>query len=277
VDAGLCHRDRAVVRFGQCAGEQSQPHRPVASDYRGFTRMPPVHAMVIKQAGVDGTPQQPAAPATLRKMRRCPAAVQRRTQENHAPRRKRVVMFGKHAQSDDAAQRVTDEMQGGNVEFLHELEQPGGVFRDARAHRGVAEAMHAKACSFQPATQQEQLRACHPQAVDEDDVRACVHLAMFSMRPSATFACSATSCGTRIWLTTWPSTRFSSVQARCCGSMRNMVEHMHTMGDMKCTCTPFSFISLCRRLTRLSSVPTSQRVPGSALRRWFWMYSVEPT
>ncbi len=39
--------------------------------------------------------------------------------------------------------------------------------------------------------------------------------------------------------------------------MRNMVEHMHNMGDMNCIVL-FSLASVwCNRLTRFSSVPTS--------------------
>ena len=41
-----------------------------------------------------------------------------------------------------------------------------------------------------------------------------------------------------------------------------MVEHMHTVGDMKCTDLPSALHSSRRRLTRFSSVPTSQRLPG---------------
>jgi len=49
-----------------------------------------------------------------------------------------------------------------------------------------------------------------------------------SMRSSVSLASSASCLGTLIWLTTLPSARFSSVQAKCCGSMRAMVEHSHT-------------------------------------------------
>lgn len=51
------------------------------------------------------------------------------------------------------------------------------------------------------------------------------------MRSSAMRASSASCAGTLIWFTTLPSARFSSVHARCCGSMRCMVEHMHTVGS----------------------------------------------
>ena len=72
--------------------------------------------------------------------------------------------------------------------------------------------------------------------------------------------------GTLIWFTTLPSTRFSRLQARCCGSMRAIVEHMHTVGAMNCTTLPCGLHSSARRLTRFNSVPTSQRVPGRARR-----------
>ena len=45
--------------------------------------------------------------------------------------------------------------------------------------------------------------------------------------------------------------------------MRAIVEHMHTVGAMNCTTLPCGFNSSARRFTRLSSVPTSQRVPGA--------------
>ena len=47
------------------------------------------------------------------------------------------------------------------------------------------------------------------------------------MRSRAIFACSASCAGTEMRLTTLPSARFSSVHARCWGSMRCMVEHAH--------------------------------------------------
>ena len=97
------------------------------------------------------------------------------------------------------------------------------------------------------------------------------------MRSSAMRASSASCAGTLIWFTTLPSARFSSVHARCCGSMRCMVEHMHTVGAMNCTTLPCGFISSASRLTRLSSVPTSQWVLGGALVMVLRMNSVEPT
>lgn len=60
------------------------------------------------------------------------------------------------------------------------------------------------------------------------------------------------------------------------GSFRNIVEHMQTVGDMKWIFFASCLHSSCRRLTRLSSVATSQRDPASASRTFFRMYSVEP-
>ena len=59
--------------------------------------------------------------------------------------------------------------------------------------------------------------------------------------------------------------------------MRCIVEHMHTVGAMNWTTLPCGFISSARRFTKLSSVPTSQRVSGSAAVMVLMMYSVEPT
>src|SRR5574338_267632 len=98
-----------------------------------------------------------------------------------------------------------------------------------------------------------------------------------SMRSRATRASSASWAGTAMRLTTLPSARFSRVHARCWGSMRCMVEHMHTVGAMNCTTLPSGFISSARRLTRFSSVPTSQRVPGAPAWMVLMMYSVDPT
>ena len=86
------------------------------------------------------------------------------------------------------------------------------------------------------------------------------------------------SCaGTVIRFTTLPSARFSRVHARCWGSMRCIVEHMQTVGAMNSTILPSGFISSASRLTRLSSVPTSQRVLGAPALIVLMMYSVEPT
>src|SRR6185295_19349845 len=98
-----------------------------------------------------------------------------------------------------------------------------------------------------------------------------------SMRSSATRANSASRGGTLIWLTTLPSARFSSVQARCCGSMRAMVEHMHTTGDMNWISLPCGLNSSAMRLTRFSSVPTNQRVFGGAAAMVLMIVSVDPT
>src|SRR6266581_4255972 len=54
-----------------------------------------------------------------------------------------------------------------------------------------------------------------------------------SMRCRAIRAQCFSSSGTEIWLTTWPSARFSIAQQRCGASIRNMVEHWHTVGDKK--------------------------------------------
>lgn len=76
------------------------------------------------------------------------------------------------------------------------------------------------------------------------------------MRSIASLAGTASCAGTLMRFTTLPSTRFSSVHARCCGSIRCMVEHMHTVGAMNCTVLPSCFTSSARRFTRFSSVPT---------------------
>src|SRR5438876_3167157 len=54
-----------------------------------------------------------------------------------------------------------------------------------------------------------------------------------SMRWSAIRDQCLSSSGTEIWLTTCPSARFSIAQQRCGASIRNMVEHWHTVGDRK--------------------------------------------
>src|SRR5687768_8323204 len=94
-----------------------------------------------------------------------------------------------------------------------------------------------------------------------------------SIRSSASFASSASASGTLIGFTTFPATRFSSAQARCCGSMRAMVEHMHIVGAMNWIIFPSGLNSSAIRPTRFNSVPTSQRVPGSASRIVLIMYS----
>ncbi len=48
------------------------------------------------------------------------------------------------------------------------------------------------------------------------------------------------------------------------------------VGAMKCTDLPWILFRSCRRLTRLSSVPTSQRVPGADALMVLMMNSVEP-
>src|SRR5881397_2620020 len=50
-----------------------------------------------------------------------------------------------------------------------------------------------------------------------------------SMRCRAIRAQCLSSSGTEIWLTTWPSAKFSIAQQRCGASIRNMVEHWHTV------------------------------------------------
>lgn len=59
--------------------------------------------------------------------------------------------------------------------------------------------------------------------------------------------------------------------------MRPMVEHMQTIGAMNCTTLPSGLTSSARRLTRFSSVPTSQRVLAGADLTVLMMVSVEPT
>ena len=59
--------------------------------------------------------------------------------------------------------------------------------------------------------------------------------------------------------------------------MRCMVEHMHTVGAMNLMFLFCGFSCSARRLTRFSSVPTSQRVLGGAAVTVLMMNSVEPT
>src|SRR5581483_700674 len=71
-----------------------------------------------------------------------------------------------------------------------------------------------------------------------------------SMRSSATLAQYFTSSLTLIWFTTFPSTRFSRAQHRCCGEMRNMVVHRHPESSSVITFFPSAANSLPMRLTR---------------------------
>ena len=74
--------------------------------------------------------------------------------------------------------------------------------------------------------------ACRPRAGRRAGGAAQV---MASIRSSATLAHSAVSASTTIRLRTSPSTRPSSTQARCWGSMRDMVEQGQTSGSRQTT------------------------------------------
>src|SRR6185437_5721440 len=87
-----------------------------------------------------------------------------------------------------------------------------------------------------------------------------------SIRSSATFAQRFTSSRTLIWLTMFPSTRFSSVQHKCCGEMRNMVVHRHPESSSVITFFPSAANSLPMRFTRWISVPTANMLPEGAWR-----------
>ena len=83
----------------------------------------------------------------------------------------------------------------------------------------------------------------------------------YRQHPFEAPAASAASCsGNADRIDDLPSARFSSVQARCCGSMRCIVEHMQMVGAHELDDLAFGFTSSASRLTRFSSVPTSQRV-----------------
>ena len=83
---------------------------------------------------------------------------------------------------------------------------------------------------------------------------------MASIRSSATRAHSAVSASTMIRLRTSPSTSPSSTQARCWGSMRDMVEQGQTSGSRQTTV--LSGDSSSRRLTRWISVATPMTDAG---------------
>ena len=76
-------------------------------------------------------------------------------------------------------------------------------------------------------------------------------------------------------LTTRPSTRFSSTQARWGASMRNMVEHGQISGSSDTIV--LSGVSASRRCTRWISVATAMVEPAGAASTAWMMKSVEPT
>ena len=85
-----------------------------------------------------------------------------------------------------------------------------------------------------------------------------------SIRRKATRASTAVCSGTRMTLRGRPASSSSRVMASCSGSIRNIVEHMQTKGDMNSTVLPSLRTSSASRVTRLISVPTSHWLPGSA-------------
>src|SRR4029077_11418579 len=95
-----------------------------------------------------------------------------------------------------------------------------------------------------------------------------------SMRSNATFANSRVCSSTEIWFTIFPAARFSSAHSRCCGVIRNIVVHTHTLGSSDITLR--SFISLLSRFTKWISVPTAHSLPTGAASIAFTIPSVEP-
>src|SRR5437660_11651580 len=80
--------------------------------------------------------------------------------------------------------------------------------------------------------------------------RPCPHYWISSIRSNATFAQCFTSSRTLIWFTMFRSTRFSNVQHKCCGEMRNMVVHRHPESSSVMTFFPSAANSLPIRFTR---------------------------
>ena len=116
----------------------------------------------------------------------------------------------------------------------------------------------------------------HKAQYPKNDLLFC-YLEIDSILSSASLANCASWFGTLIWFTIFPFSRFSSDQARCCGSIRAMVEHIQTIGDMNCTILLWALNSSAILPTRFNSVPTNHLVPGAESRIVLIMYSVEPT